>query len=102
MSTISRQADVRALALAKANRQLEEMSWAEDLGITVVALTDPDNPPMEFDESRDVRLARPKRKVELTLDIDLLEHLAESPDWEERVNEILRLAARMDALTASD
>ena len=102
MSTTSRHADARARARQTAERQLDEISWAEDLGITGVALTDPDNPPMEFDESRGIRLARPKRRVELTLDIDLLEHLAESPDWEERVNEILRLAARMDALTASD
>ena len=99
MSTISRQADARAVAVAEAT-QMDEMSWAEDLGLTVVALTDPDNPPMEFDETRDVRIARPKRTVELALDIDLLEHLAESPDWGERVNEILRLAARMDVSTS--
>ena len=102
MSTTSRHADARALARQTASRQLDKISWAEDLGITVVALTDPDNPPMEFDESRDVRLARPKRRVELALDSDLLDHLAESPDWEERVNEILRLAARMDAASSDD
>ena len=103
MSSSLRRADALHPTTGPASpTRLSELSRDEDIGITVRALTDPDSPPLGFLEDADVRRARPKRRVEVELDADLLESFAEMPDWQERANEILRIAAALPSVCTDD
>ncbi len=87
----------REEARAIARKYLESMTEEEDAALTAAALSDPDNPPLDFAKVR--RIGRPrsvqtKRSVHLRLDRDVIEAFeAGGPGWQTRMNAALRKAA---------
>ena len=89
--------------------QTEPVSDEEDAAITAAALSDPDNPPLTEEQMSRMRPARdvmPRDLYEsltdtkaVFVDRAVVEHFRETagPDWDARINEVLREAAGLKA-----
>lgn len=97
----------RLVARADALRQLHDMTDERDSALVAAAKADPDNRPMSEEEFARAKLrkrrgrpplARPKQRVDLRLDPDVVEHLkAGGAGWQTRLNALLREVLRLDA-----
>ena len=90
----------RARMLAIANRNLEDLTEAEDRAITENARADPDSPPLDdaFFANRDLSQAdKSEGGALIRLDPDLAARLrATGKGWQMRANQILRTAMGLE------